>query len=510
MLRKLPLLFSIVMLVLLVAGQVAAQEATAEPVPGGTLRAAWSAEWVSLDPHLSSAGSSFAVLANVIEALTDYNDDMDLVGELATSWEQSEDGLTWTFHLREGVQFSNGREFTADDVVYSFERIHDPVVGSGDVNNCGGEGATFAAPDPLTFTVTTVEPNFILPVNVAGAASCAIIAEESVGDDGQIVVPIGTGPFIIDSVTGTTDMVLVKNPNYWQERLPYLDRVEITVIPVSAVGETGLLGGQVEWIMDPAPQCYEALQSNPDIVIGEAPQLAYHYVGLNLNREPLNDVRVRQAIAYAIDRQMICEAGAFGLCTPIHGPTAPGSAWYFDYAPYERDLDRARELLAEANVADGFEMEVMATSTYEDSVRQAQVLQQNLAEIGIQVTITTPEFSEWLDREAAGDFDAFNLSWIALTDANDYFYAQHRTGEVFNFTGYSNPEFDRLVDEGRMTSDFDERYAIYEQANQILVDEAPYVYFYSPLGLRAYRSTVHGYVTRPDLQNNLLNVWIEQ
>jgi peptide/nickel transport system substrate-binding protein len=500
----------IVLAMLALAASAAVAQDAEQPQSGGTLRAAWSGEWVSLDPHLSSAGSSFAVLANVIEALTDYDDEMQLAPELATSWEQSDDGLTWTFHLREGVRFSNAREFTADDVVYSFQRIHDPTVGSGDVSNCGGEGATFAAPDPLTFTVTTVAPNAILPVNVAGAASCAIIAEESVGEDGQIVTPIGTGPFAIESVTGTTDMRLVRNEHYWQDGLPYLDVVEITVIPEASSREAALLGGEVDWIMDPAPQSYDALTSNAEIVVGEAPLLSYHYIGLNLNREPFDDVRVRQAIAYAIDRDQICAAGAFGLCTPIHGPTAPGSAWYFDYAPYGRDLETARQLLADAGYEDGFEMEIMATSTYEESVRQAQVLQANLAEIGIRATISTPEFAEWLDREGNGDFDSFNLSWIALTDADDYFFAQHRTGEVFNFTGYSNPEFDALVDQGQTTSDFDERYAIYEQANRILVDDAPYVYFYSPLGLRAYRPSVKGFVTRPDLQNNLARVWLDE
>lgn len=501
-------LFLYLLLTVTASGAVLAQDA--EPVSGGTLRAAWSGEWVSLDPHLSSAGSSFAVLANVVEALTDYNDDMELAGELATDWSQSEDGLTWTFTLREGVTFSDGDPFTSEAVLFNFERIHDPAVGSGDISNCGGEGATFAAPDPLTFTITTVEPNYILPVNVAGAASCGIIDPDSVNADGQVVVPVGTGPFVIEEVTGTTEMTLVKNASYWQEGLPYLDSISITVIPESAVREAALLGGQVDFIQDPAPQSYAALTESADVEIGEAPQLAYHYIGLNLNREPFSDARVRQAIAYAVDRQIICEAGAFGLCTPIEGPTAPGSAWYFDYAPYGRDLDRARELLAEAGYADGFDMEIMSTSTYEDSVRQAQVLQQNLAEVGINVTITTPEFAEWLDRQGGGDFDAFNLSWIALTDANDYFYAQHRTGEIFNFTGYSNPEFDALVDEGRTTSDFDERYAIYEQANQILVDDAPYVYFYSPLGLRAYRTNVEGFVTRPDLQNNFLNTWLSE
>lgn len=505
--RKLGLMIFL-LLVAIAPTAIMAQEATEEPVSGGTLRAAWNAEWVSLDPHLSSAGSSFAVLANVVEALTNYNNNMELVPVLAESWEQSEDGLTWTFHLREGVQFSNGRDFTSEDVLFSFERIFDPELGSGDVSNCGGEGATFTAPDATTFTVTTTSPNGTLPISVAGAASCGIVASESVGEDGQIVVPIGTGPFVIQDLTGTTNMTLVKNEYYWQEGLPYLDQVDITVIPEDSVREAALLGGEVDWIMSPAPQSYEALTGNADIVVGEAPQLDYHYMGLNLNREPFGDVRVRQAIAYAIDREQICLAGDFGLCTPIQGPTGPGSPWYFPYAPYDRDLDRARELLAEAGLADGFEMELMATSTYENSVRQAQVVQANLAEVGITVTITAPEFAEWLELEGSGQFDAFNLSWIALTDAADYFYAQHRTGEVFNFTGYSNAEFDALVDEGRTTSDFDERYAIYEQANQILVDEAPYVYFYNTLGLRAYRSYVQGFVTRPDLMTVLSTVWL--
>ncbi len=504
------LLVLLTMLTVLVTGQVLAQDATAEPKAGGTLRAAWDAEWVSLDPHISSAGSSFAVLANVVEALTNYDNNMQLIPVLAESWEQSADGLTWTFHLRQGVKFSNGDDFTSADVLWNFQRIFDPESGSNDASNCGGDGATFATPDDYTFTVTTVEPNAILPVNVAGASSCGIISPKSLNADGQVVVPIGTGPFIIQGVTGTTNMTLVKNPYYWQEGLPYLDEVDISVIPEDSSREAALLGGEVDWIMSPAPQSYDALKSNPDIVVGEASQLAYDYIGLNLNREPFSHVEVRQAIAYAIDRQQICDAGNFGLCTPIQGPTAPGSAWYFPYAPYDRNLDKAKQLLSDAGYADGFDMEIMATSTYEELVRQAQVVQQNLADVGINVTITTPEFAEWLDREGSGDFNSFNLSWIALTDANDYFYAQHRTGEIFNFTGYSNPDFDKLVDEGRQTSDFQARYDIYQQANKILVDDAPYVYFYSPLGLRAYQSYVMGYPTRPDLQNVLWTTWLNQ
>lgn len=499
----------LILIVVAVSWQVAiAQDET--PVAGGTLRAAWDAEWVSLDPHLSSAYSSFAVLANVVEGLTTFDDDIKLAPSLAESWEQSEDGLTWTFTLRQGVTFSNGRDFTSEDVLFSFQRIIDPTLGSGRVNSCGGADATFAAPDPYTFTITTTSPNGILPITVAGAAGCGIIAPESVGDDGQVVVPIGTGPFTIEDVVGTTSMTLVKNPNYWQEGFPLLDAVEITVIPEASVREAALLGGEVDWIMSPAPQSYDALKSNPNVVIGEAPLLQYSYMGVNLRRDPLSDVRVRQAMAYAIDREQICAAGEFGLCTAIEGPTAPGSPWYFDYAPYGRDVERARQLLAEAGYANGFDVELMPTSTYENTVRQAQVVQQNLAEVGIRATINAPEWAQWLELEGSGNYDVYLCGWIGLTDADLYYYLQHRTGEVFNFTGYSNPEFDQLVEEGRSITDFDQRFAIYERANQILVDDAPYIYFYSPLGLRAYTPEVKGFVTRPDLLNVLWTVWLDQ
>ena len=227
-------------------------------------------------------------------------------------------------------------------------------------------------------------------------------------------------------------------------------------------------------------------------------------------REPLNDVRVRQAIAYAINREDLCAAGDFGLCTPLYGgPIDVGSPWHFDYAPYSQDLDKSRALLAEAGYPDGFEMELMPTSTYQDTVRQAQVLQAQLAAVGITTTINAPEWAEWLELEGNFRYDGYICSWNGLTDVEHYFYLQHRTDEVFNFTGYSNPEFDALVDQGRQVSDFDERYAIYEQANQILVDAVPYVYFYNPAFVRAMNPNVQGYVLRPDNINLYMNTYLE-
>ncbi len=473
------------------------------------LRSAHDAEWTGLDPHVASTVSSFHVLANVVESLTTNNDDMELTPLLATGWSQSEDGLTWTFTLREGVSFSNGAAMTSADVVFSMNRILDPATGSGRVASVGGPGTVWTAVDDHTVTVTTPNPNAILPT-LLSARSTAIVHPDSVDENGVIVVPIGTGPFTIENLDGTISMTLVKNEDYWQEGLPKLDAVEITVIQEDAAREAALLGGEVDFITAVAPQAVQALQDNPDINVLVSPALAYKYIGLNLMREPLNDHRVRQAIAYAINREDLCAAGDFGLCTPLYGgPIDTASPWHFDYAPYSQDIDKAKALLAEAGYPDGFEMELMPTSTYQDTVRQAQVLQAQLAAIGITTTINAPEWAEWLELEGNFMYDGYICSWNGLIDVEQYYYLQHRTDEVFNFTGYSDPAFDELVDAGRQVADFDERYAIYEEANRILVDAVPYVYFYNPAFVRAMSPSVQGYALRPDNNNLYMNTTVD-
>lgn len=502
------LVIALVLVSLIVTGTAVAQDG--EPKQGGTLRAAWQASWESLDPHFASSEASFQVLNNVLETLTFFDDDMNLIPWLAEDWDRSDDGLTWTFYLRQGVTFSNGREMTAEDVKWTFDRLTDPEVGSGNSWRVGGTTTTTEVIDPYTVAITTETPIANLPASLAANKSTAVMASESLEDDGTVQVPIGTGPFVIAEIEGTTRLVLQARDDYWQEGFPYLDDVVITPITDDTARDLALQGGEVDWAFTISPQNYETLMDDPDVVVDTAPRLAYDYFGLNLNREPFGDVRVRQAIAYAIDREVICQFAFFGLCEPTHGPTGSGTPWYFPYAPYERNLDTARELLAEAGYADGFEMEIMTAIGFEETLRGAQVVQQQLAEIGIEVQIENIEFSEWLERQGAGEFDAFMLSWLGLTDVEDYFYLQHRTGNAFNFTGYSNPDFDALVDEGRTIDNFEERYAVYEQANQILVDDAPYIFMYVKQEVKAYAPYVKGFTTRSDSAVNFWNVWLDQ
>ncbi len=464
---------------------------------GGTLIAGQGAEPDRFDPHLTTAGVSFQVLENVYDTLVQPAEDLSMEPALATEWSVSDDGLTWTFVLRDGVTFHNGRDFTADDVVYSLERIQNPDTASGAAYRLANI-ESITAVDPLTVEIAVTQPTPNLPVLVGGYKGMAIVDRENVEDGSIDTAPVGTGPFVFDEYTPGEGVTLVKNDNYWQDGLPYLDGVEFRVIPDPDVLLTNLQTGEVDWIDSFPPSELESLEADDEITVGTAPAGDYHYFALNENREPFDDVRVRQAIAMAIDREEITEAATFGAGTPTQTAIPAGNFWSFDYSPFEPgDIEGAQALLDEAGVSD-LEIEFLVTSDFPETVTQAQVIAAQLEPLNITVTINDVDFATWLDLQGAGEFDAFMLSWIGNIDPDEFYYAQHRTDGGFNFQGYSNPEVDDILDGARTESDQDARKDLYEQAATIIVDEASYVYLYNPLSVDAWTSNVSGYTTRGD------------
>ena len=480
---------------------------------GGTLAAAWAQEPVNLDPHGTSAYSSYQVLNNVLDMLVEFDEDQNLSPALAHDWESSDDGLVWTFHLRDDAYFSNGRQMTADDVVYTFERLLDPETASGNAYLLAMV-ESFEAVDDLTVRMTLGEPNTGLLGKLATGAMVGIIARESVEDGTVNTAPVGTGPFMITDYQPGTSVTLQANPHHWRtgadgEPLPYLDGVEIRIISDDSVRRSALVSGDIDWAISVPPQALPELEDRADVVVDRTAAPAYWYIGVNVREAPLDDVRVRQAISFALDRGQVAEAATFGTGVPTQDPIPSVSAWAYDYAPYDQDLDRARELLAEAGVPDGFEMRIMPTTEYEESIRAAQVIQAQLAPLGIRATLDTREWADWLDTQGAGEYDTFVCSWNVLLDPDDFFFAQHKTGEVFNFTGYSNPTVDELLEEGRRVDDFDTRYEIYREVNQEIVDDAVYIYLYNPGNIQAYRPNVQGFQALGDQTIRFENVWLD-
>ncbi len=468
--------------------------AAAEPM---VLVAAQGSEPDTLDPHLTSAYASFQVLENVYDTLVQPGDDLSMEPALAESWTISADNLTWTFVLRQGVKFHNGREFVADDVVFSFERI----IAEGLNGWRFGSVESVTAVDDYTVDVTLTVPSPNLLVSVAGFKGMAIVAKETVEDGTIATNPVGTGPFRFVSQSPDGGIVLEANSDFWRagEGLPILDGIRFVQIPDAGTKLTALRTGEVDWIDAVPPQDVDGLSSEAGITVGRVPGGDYHYFALNQNRPPFNDVRVRRAIATAINRTEIAEAAQFGAATANQTaiPASNGS-WHLDYAPYQSaDIAGAQALLDDAGVAD-LSIDFLVTSDFPETVTQAQVIAAQLAPLGITVNIVDVDFGTWLDMEGNGEFDAFMLSWIGNIDPDDFYYAQHHTGEWANFQGYSNPDVDALLDAARVETDSAARKALYDQAAAMIVDDASYIYLYNPDNINAWSDAVGGYATRGD------------
>jgi len=466
---------------------------------GGVLTVAISADPVGFDPHKTSAYSSFEVLENVYDTLVSVGDDLRPIPDLAKTWTTSEDGLTWTFNLRDGVTFHNGDPLTAQDVKYSLERIMNPDTGSGAAWRLAAV-KSISAPNAHTVVINLKYPYPGLLTKLGGYKGMAIVDKKTV-DDGTINThPVGTGPFMFVQYVPGDQVVLEKNQNYWQEGKPYLDRVVYRIIPDETVRVTSLLTNEIDWIDSVPPQRISELQNNSALVVGETSGTSYWYIGVNLKHPPFDDRRVRRAIAYAIDRKEIAAAAKWEAATPNDGPIPSSSFYYADIHPFlgHESLAKAKELLKEAGYPDGFKADIMVTNFYPETVRSALTLQSELKALGIELEIRVLEWGTWLNEEAAGNFDLFVLGWIGNLDPDDYFYAQHHTGEVFNFTGYSNSEVDTLLDQGRQETDPEKRFAIYKQVQDLVINDAPYIYLYVPNVVQAWHPWVQGYSTRSD------------
>ncbi|GIJ78702.1 ABC transporter substrate-binding protein [Micromonospora phaseoli] len=460
---------------------------------GGVLNAAIGGEPDQLDPHKTSAYYSFQVLENVYDTLVEPDANLEMKPSLATEWTTSDDQLTWTFTLREGVKFSDGSPLTAEDVVFSYNRIIDEKLNTA---YKFGTVESVTAPDPRTVVVTLDAPTPNLLANLGGFKGVAIVQKANVESGEVTTKPVGSGPFAIGSYTSGDSIKLVRNDNYWGER-PKLDGVTFTFVSDPTVALQNLRGGEVQWTDNLPPQQVPALRDGDDPTVQSVPSTDYWYLALNQAREPYDDVNVRRAIAFALDREAITKAAKFGLATVNQAAIPQNSAFHYEYAPYSHDVNQARQLLDQAGVS-GLTMDLMVTNEYPETVTAAQVIASQLEGVGITVKIRTLDFAQWLDEQGAGNFDSFMLGWLGNIDPDEFYYAQHHSGGTFNFHKYNNPNVDRLLDQARTEVDQAARKQQYDQVAKQIVDDASYIYLYNPDVAQGWSTRVSGYEVRTD------------
>ena len=465
----------------------------AEGVDGDVLIAAIGGEPDQLDPQRTSSYFAFEVLENVFDTLVAPDENLEMQPALAESWEVSDDQLTWTFDLRDDVTFHDGSEFTSEDVVYSYRRIIDEQL----ANAWKFAAITdIAAPDDDTVVITVAQPTPNLLSNLGGFKGMAIVQQENVESGDITTAPIGTGSFSVTGYSSGDRITLAANSDYWGGA-PELAGLEYRFISEPATALAALRAGDIHWTDVVPPQQVSELESDDTVQLGLTPSSDYWYLALNEAREPWSDVRVRQALAYAIDRDAIVQAVSYGTAALNQLAIPEQSVWYTEYDEYSTDLDTAQALLDEAGFTGGT-LDLLATSDYPETVTAAQIIASNLEPLGIDVEIRQPDFSTWLDEQNTGNFDMLMMGWLGNIDPDDFYYAQHHTDGASNAQGYSNAEVDALLDAGRIETDPEARKDLYAQAATIIADEASYIYLYNPSVIQVWSPDVTGYTTRAD------------
>jgi peptide/nickel transport system substrate-binding protein len=459
----------------------------------GNLIAAIAGEPDQLDPHKTSAYFSFEVLENIFDTLVAPDANLEMQPALAQSWSVSSDQLSWNFLLRSGVTFHDGSPFAADDVVYSYRRIIDEKLTNADKFSAI---ADIEAPNPQTVIIRVKQPTPNLLTNLGGFKGMAIVSRKNV-ESGQIAThPIGTGPFAFTGQKSGDSITLTANPNYWGGA-PAVSGVTFRFISEPSTALSALQAGEIDWTDSIPPQRVAQLKDDDSLELAVTPSNDYWYLALNQARKPWNDVRVRQAIAYGIDRDAIVQATSYGTAQANQLAIPQGNPWYTAYGNYSYDLDKARDLLKDAG-ASPQNLDMLVTSEYPETVTAAQIIADNLASLGITVNIRTVDFATWLDEQNNGNFDMLMMGWLGNIDPDDFYYAQHHTDGTSNAQKFSDPEVDRLLDAGRVETDLDRRKTDYAKAASIIADQVSYLYLYNPSVIQAWTTDLSGFESRRD------------
>jgi peptide/nickel transport system substrate-binding protein len=496
-------------LIALPSRRAAAQEG--EPKMGGSISMSLADDDVSsFDPIVPFDNMSIWTMLLIYDQIIRVDaEGTGLEGGLAESWEVSEDTLTYTFKLRE-TNFHDGTPCTADDVVFSIQRVADPEV-SGWSSLLSAIKSVEAA-DPQTVVITLNQPwaPFEADLALYGASIVPKAAFEEQGEE-LWEHPIGTGPFMFDSWEKGVQVVLKKNPSYWDEGKPYLDELVFKVLIDSNARVLQLQGGELDIATDVPFNQIEPLSTNPDFVLVPDAVAKIDYIALNLLRPPLDDKNLRQAINYAVDKDAIIQNVLFGAGQPAtsylplmpgHDPESPG---------YPFDLEKAKQLVADSAGKDGFEFEILSGVGDAVGNQVCQLVAASLAQIGGTVTITQVEPGIATERVTeTQDFDAsksYYTTDIIDPDELTAFAVYSKGGYDAVWTSYKNDEVDKLIEDAQTEIDPAKRQELYNEIQRIHLEDAPFIFLFYPSGRTATQAYIKNFHILPTGNYRLQEVW---
>lgn len=496
---ELYLFLLITIAILITPLQSPASEQSEQPAYGDALVAGSIGEPSILIPMLAGDSASHDVAGLIYNGLIKYDIDLSIIGDLAESWNISPDGLVITFRLKKGVKWTDGVEFTADDVMFGYKTIIDektPTPYKEDYLQVKKAEVL----DRYTFRITYEKP-FAPALSSWGNLVVLpkhLLEGKDITKSELTRKPVGLGMYKLNKWTSGQEVILDSNKNYFEGR-PYIDRYVYKIIPDPATMFLELQAGGID-MMGLTPIQYTK-QTDTDIFKQNFqkfryPVFSYTYMGFNLKHPWFKDKRVRQAIAHAIDKEEIVDVVLFGLGSPATGPYVPNTWVYNSGAKkYDYNLEMAKKLLKEAGWEDtdgdglldkdgkGFEFSVLTNMGNRSREQTATIIQYRLKQIGIKMNIRVLEWStfinEFIDKRR---FETVILGWSIGIDPDQYdiWHSSKTREKEFNFVSYNNHEVDELLEKGRRTFNIEERKRAYYRIQEILADEVPYIFLYVP------------------------------
>ena len=488
----------------------------AQPAYGDLLIQGSIGDASNLIPMLASDSASHDISGLIFNGLLKYDKNLTLKGDLAESWDVSPDGLTITFKLRRGVKWQDGKDFTAHDVMFGFQTIISPntrTAYSGDYR----EVKEARVIDDHTFQVSYRRP---FAPGLSSWGSLVVLPKHLL--EGQDInttpfsrKPVGTGPYRFKEWKTGEKIVLTANPGYFDGQ-PWIDGFVYRIIPDPATMFLELRAGGIDF-MGLTPMQFkrqtETYKIRRDFHKYQYLAFAYTYLGYNLKDAKFQDLRVRQAITYAIDKKEIIDGVLLGMGLVATGPYKPDTPWYNSKVKeYPYDVEKAKALLAQAGwkpsgregilTKEGkpFEFTILTNQGNEARARCAEIIQRRLAAVGIKVKIRTVEWAafinDFIDRK---NFETVMLGWTLGQDPDiyDIWHSSKVGPKELNFISYQNKEVDSLLEKGRFTFDSQIRKACYDRIQEILAEEQPYTFLYVPYALPILSARFHGVEPAP-------------
>jgi len=502
---------------LLIPGAEEAAGLTVAPEPTGQIIISETADTNALDPKYIKGRQSQDVLRLMFDSLYHRDNNMQIVPWLATSYENPGE-LTWRFHLRQAVKFHNGNDFKANDVAFTLGRL----VEDDSQFSTRKYVDRVEVVDDYTVDIITQEPYAAFMTRVVLWHMTDEEYFNEVGAEGFASEPIGTGPFKFVEWVKDERVVGEANRNYWGGS-PKIKTVIFTPIPESATRIAALEAGDVDIIAAVPPEYVDQAPEGVEVVT--APGTRAYYLGMNVNMEPFDDVRVRQAMNYAVDVESIIESVLNGLARRIDNPLLPECFGYTATPVYSYDPDKAKSMLADAGYPDGFEIELDTQPPFKEI---AEALAGQLSAVGVKANVNIMEKAALYAKYEPGFSQTFLTSWgNSEADADGIlskqFYSNRYSCNLFGaegetgygdanlgcyYTGFANAEVDVAIEAGARDVDPENRKEYYATAVDIIVEEAPWLFLYNPVEIYAQRDRVQGWVPRSDALVILDEAWI--